>query len=69
TNRRNPFAYCKGVFPCSPAPPPARLKKPPKNLEKQTTTKNKKKRSVIKKQTKQSYTPERGGVGVFSFQK
>ncbi|MGS6497240.1 hypothetical protein, partial [Enterobacter hormaechei] len=43
-NRRNPFAYCKGVFPCSPAPPPPGSKNPPKNFEKKTTNKKKKKK-------------------------
>ncbi|MGS6571059.1 hypothetical protein, partial [Enterobacter intestinihominis] len=55
------FAYCKGVFPCSPAPPPHRSKKPPKNFVKKTTTKKKKNNSHIKKIKKKKYKTQRVG--------
>ncbi|MGS6404315.1 hypothetical protein, partial [Enterobacter intestinihominis] len=61
-----------GVFPCSPAPPPQGLKKPPKNCEKKTTQKKKKKKCNIKILTKNIFKtvsflkneagPEGGGV-------
>ncbi|MGS6221945.1 hypothetical protein ACVGW2_08620, partial [Enterobacter intestinihominis] len=49
TNRRNPFAYCKGVFPCSPAPPPPGVKTPTKKYLKKPTKKIKKNSSQKKK--------------------
>ncbi|MGS6236913.1 hypothetical protein, partial [Enterobacter intestinihominis] len=66
---RNPFAYCKGVFPCCPAPPAPGVKKPPKNWPKKTTPKKKKKTTPLKKHTKKTYNTQRGGVPVFYFDK